>query len=634
MTDPVLTRASVPGVDAILGKRFPVLNDGFISVIDYMGNDAAIVQAARVSYGAGTKRVSEDRTLIRFLMRMRHTSPFEMCELKLLVRVPMDCWRQWIRHRTACLTADTILQFDLPGGIERRGNQLHKLTIGEVFEKFQPTENKTRPDKQRNPYAKRDRVQQMNLRCVNEETQAVQHTQIVDVWESGEKEVWDVETESGARFGCSVDHLCLTEQGWMKLKDIVPWVDTRKSGPLDTTPGLMVTGPGRQTGVVPQFNPIDEATEEWQPIVGWEDYYAVSDQGRIRRVVGGKGSRSFGRCKQLTVSNRRAVVCLNRPDVQETKLVHRLVLAAFAGDCPPGNEACHNDGNALNNRLSNLRWDTPQSNADDRVRDEATTALQANCERIVSVVYRGYEMTYDLEVAGPWHNFSANGAIVHNSVNEYSTRYSEAIDSMQKTAPEDWRLQSKKNKQGSAEAVIEWPDGQIPYGVADGESAGEYLSKQEDGLHALSEQVYQERLALGVAREQARKDLPLSNYTEAYWGMDLHNLFHFLGLRMDSHAQLEIRSYANAIAEIVKVWVPDAWAAFEDYRLGALFLTRLDRDMVHAISRSAHDAIDLAGVFGWLHRKDDNSLKSNRERAEFEAKADRLGISIPWSQED
>ena len=82
-------------------KKFPVLDDGFVCLVDVMGDDSAIVQAARVSYGAGTKQVSDDRTLIRYLLRHRHTTPFEMAEIKLLVRVPMDCWRQWIRHRTA-----------------------------------------------------------------------------------------------------------------------------------------------------------------------------------------------------------------------------------------------------------------------------------------------------------------------------------------------------------------------------------------------------------------------------------------------------------------------------------------------------------------------------------------------------
>ena len=82
-------------------KKFSVLNDGFVCLVDIMGDDQSVVQAARVSYGEGTKRVSDDRTLIRYLMRHRHTTPFEMAEIKLLVRVPMDCWRQWIRHRTA-----------------------------------------------------------------------------------------------------------------------------------------------------------------------------------------------------------------------------------------------------------------------------------------------------------------------------------------------------------------------------------------------------------------------------------------------------------------------------------------------------------------------------------------------------
>jgi len=101
MQDTKIKRASVPALDNILGQTFPVLDHGHVRVIDYMGDDAAIVQAARVSYGAGTKQVHEDRGLIRYLLRNAHTTPFEMCMLKLHIRVPMDCWRQWIRHRTA-----------------------------------------------------------------------------------------------------------------------------------------------------------------------------------------------------------------------------------------------------------------------------------------------------------------------------------------------------------------------------------------------------------------------------------------------------------------------------------------------------------------------------------------------------
>jgi thymidylate synthase (FAD) len=94
-------RAVAPALEDILYTALPVLDHGFVRVVDYMGNDAAVVQAARVSYGRGTRRVSEDRGLIHYLMRQRHTTPFEMCEIKYHVKLPIFVARQWIRHRTA-----------------------------------------------------------------------------------------------------------------------------------------------------------------------------------------------------------------------------------------------------------------------------------------------------------------------------------------------------------------------------------------------------------------------------------------------------------------------------------------------------------------------------------------------------
>ena len=94
-------RATVPALEDILYTEIPVLDHGFVRVVDYLGDDGAVVQAARVSYGKGTKAVSNDRGLIRYLLRHRHTTPFEMCEIKLHVKLPMFVARQWIRHRTA-----------------------------------------------------------------------------------------------------------------------------------------------------------------------------------------------------------------------------------------------------------------------------------------------------------------------------------------------------------------------------------------------------------------------------------------------------------------------------------------------------------------------------------------------------
>lgn len=206
------------------------------------------------------------------------------------------------------------------------------------------------------------------------------------------------------------------------------------------------------------------------------------------------------------------------------------------------------------------------------------------------------------------------------NVNEYSTRYTEAIDSQQKTPLDQWRKQSTGNKQGSSGVLGDgWqdadalPDDLAAFSIGYGDddqalSPGEFLSSEETLLHEAAAKVYRSRLELGVAKEQARKDLPLSTYTEAYWKIDLHNLLHFLGLRMDSHAQKEIRDYATTIGEqIVKPLFPIVWEAFEDYRLHGTFLSRLDKKAVAAMASCVElpcthqdaERILKANIKGW-----------------------------------
>jgi thymidylate synthase (FAD) len=156
------------------------------------------------------------------------------------------------------------------------------------------------------------------------------------------------------------------------------------------------------------------------------------------------------------------------------------------------------------------------------------------------------------------------------SINEYSTRYSLAIDAMQTTPPGEWRSQSETNRQGSGHNLSE--------------DIGRGLSADEKRSHDSARDQYNQRIDSGVAREQARKDLPLSTYTEAYWKIDLHNLLHFLALRMDSHAQLEIRQYATTIGEkIVAKLFPVVWEAFLDYRMNSMSLTRLDISVINRL---------------------------------------------------
>ena len=287
-------------IDGLRWEKFPVLDDGFVCLVDCMGDDSSVVQAARVSYGVGTKKVSDDRTLIRYLLRHRHTTPFEMAEIKFLVRVPMDCWRQWIRHRTA-------------------------------------------------------------------------------------------------------------------------------------------------------------------------------------------------------------------------------------------------------------------------------------------------------------------------NVNEYSTRYSVAIDSAQTTPPDQWRTQSSVNRQGS--------EGFLP------SEAGESLTASEREFQEAAEKLYIDRLDAGVAREQARKDLPLCTYTEAYWKIDLHNLLHFLALRMDEHAQWEIRQYATTIGEkIVQPLFPVVWEAFNDYRREAMFLTRLDVGVIQRLSESGGSVPYEDSAFLAAQDPSWAELTRCRERDECRSKLVRLGL--------
>ena len=202
-----------------------VHDHGLVALLDVMPRfapvgktaDFAIVQAARVSYGEGTKQVNEDRGLIRYLARHRHTTPFEMVEFKFHHVMPIFVARQWIRHRTACLAEGTEVYFDLPGGIQRRGNQLFKLKIEDVWQRWQPTCNTTRPDKQRNPLYRAQRLQQMHLRQVNEETLAIQYTRVVAVHRNGAKPVFRMSLADGKQIECTADHQFLFSDGWATL---------------------------------------------------------------------------------------------------------------------------------------------------------------------------------------------------------------------------------------------------------------------------------------------------------------------------------------------------------------------------------------------------------------------------------
>lgn len=198
------------------------------------------------------------------------------------------------------------------------------------------------------------------------------------------------------------------------------------------------------------------------------------------------------------------------------------------------------------------------------------------------------------------------------SLNEVSARYSELPEEYYIPEPEQVCAQSKTNKQGRAEPVSPPVSHAFREGLRNG--AGRSFS------------AYKSALDLDVARETARIGLPLGTYTRWWTTWDLHNLLHMLQLRLDEHAQWEIRVYANAIADIVKEWVPLAWEAFEDYRLQAATFSRQELAVLRQIvsefllveqsaAESEGKPYDQREVFRWLFEH--HGVETQRERVEF-----------------
>jgi len=192
------------------------------------------------------------------------------------------------------------------------------------------------------------------------------------------------------------------------------------------------------------------------------------------------------------------------------------------------------------------------------------------------------------------------------NINEYSGRYSEMLDEFYLPALDDIKAQAKDNKQGRGDELPLDIRQEVRTRFAEG-----YRRQYED---------YKWFLDVGVAKEIARLGLPVANYTQWYWKIDLHNLMHFLRLRLDSHAQYEIRVYGEAMARIIKDAFPLSFGAFEDYQLHAISFSRLELDVLSAnqwpMSRIKADRVVSAGI------------ANKREQAEFIAKLQKLNFVL------
>jgi flavin-dependent thymidylate synthase len=481
-------RPTVPAAEEILGGYFPVLDHGFVSLVDYMGTDGDVEQAARVSYGAGTRKVSQTRGLIRYLRRHHHTTPSEMVELKFHCAMPMFVARQWIRHRTACLAEGTEVYFDLPEGLRHGGGEPHMLRVEEIWNRFHSTSGRHRPDEQRDPDFMSDPVRSMRLRQVDEGSLEMQHTRVVDVYRNGPKPVFRMRLQDGKSIEATSDHRFLFADGWSSLRAATGLRESDGRAVWRAGDHFLYVHGAVESGPAPDQDP-DWPRREYRGHAAWAD----SDGA-------------------LEVSN-----------------------------------------------VATLR--------DDRQRPMAHK--EAKLVRIEAFEYVGVKETYDLEVEGPYHNFIANGIVTHNSVNELSARYSLMPLLFYTPNAEQFALQSRSNKQGR--------EGGAPADV--------YREAVErwDALRERAGSTYGWLLEEDVAREIARIDLPVSTYSQWYWKIDLHNLLHFLSLRVDPRAQWEIREFARVIAAMVKRVAPLSYEAWVDYDLESRPLTRVEREVLSRV---------------------------------------------------
>lgn len=495
---------------------------GYVKFTHCGGKEEEIIKSARMSTQKGFQGWDQDKKLLKYLWDNKHATPFEFCTLSVQIKAPIFVARQVFRHRTFCLAADSELEFDLPG-FEHR---IHRIRIDKVYEAMQITGNPLLD-------CRMERLMNMRLRALNTDTHTPIHTNIVDCWFSGMKEVFMITLANGKHLKMSKDHLCYTDNGWKKLCDINIAIDK-----------IATVARVAENILKQEFPETDVSNESWKPVVGWETYYEVSNYGNVRRVKMGGGVRGDGYKKNTINTVGYSVVSLSRNSKTTVHSVHKLVIEAFKGKRLDkyNQEVRHLNGNKLDNRVDNLEWGTPSENANDRILHKTMARLGCKFVSISSCVSVGEEPTYDVEVSSEYHNFSANGFVVHNSFNELSGRYSELPESFYMPK---LKYQDTKNKQGS--------DGYL----SDEEANPIVLECIEHHKKAFA--LYRTMLQAGVSREQARIVLPVSIMTE--WRMcgNLRNWMHFLSLRLDSHAQQETRELAKGIASILKPLYPNTW---------------------------------------------------------------------------
>lgn len=621
-----------------------VLDKGFVRLIDHMGSDLSVVNAARVSFGKQKETFEPgDAKLVEYLAEHEHTSPFRHTALTLHVKAPIFVFRQWMKHRIGCLTGDTVVSFLNTNGEATKQNQKSLEELWQLWTQGQKngmapgeeritlvrsllakdvpareierltgvdraTVRKIREGRFSMLRSAQSRVRKMKLRVLNEASGTFEAGRIRDIVDKGVQPVYCLTLADGKQITLTENHRILTSEGWASLKDAVGLVhhaDDRIE--MVRTCSVMVNGveayrdaqwlgSQREAGLglaemASHAGCSPHTIRKWLKVHGLS-FKAEETRFQAGQKVWNEGLRYHNGPKRLTEAQRaklRAARSGTRSNfwrggastlrqriaawtARQAPVIHAangnlcqlcgggsrdlhahhiipvwmdperaLDVTNLASLCGPCHRRVHRNRSSEEAFAATLRGPLP-AHLETAPRRRGDHRLLAHGVAVAALKYLGHRQTYDLCLEGEWHNFVANGMVVHNSeFNEISGRYVEFPED-EFFVPAIFRQQAKVNKQGSEGEIAE--ANRAP-------ALASYLASCREAVG-----YYKEMLSLGVCREQARCVLPLALYSEVYWTVSLQAVAHFIRLRADSHAQWEIQQYAAAVREVVEPLYP------------------------------------------------------------------------------
>ena len=522
-------------------------SDVTVELVKHSAGDSDVLWAARVST-AGEQSLEElskdperSRGLINFLMRDRHGSPFEHNSMTFFISAPIFVFREFMRHRVGwCIAGDTEITLESEAGTVRRRTiaELYRLWRADprdelphsaggvgwhpsaarwtarvqdrdcaggehylgLYDSREAAESAVVEFRELHPATRLrtlESVRRNHVRCYDEETLAPQRARIVDVIESGVKPLIRITTAAGRTLRATVDHAVLTPDGWRKAGELVEG-DSVLSADADAAIAGVPVPPGLSRGI------------------------GVWTSMRRDRLI--KETDSCHRCGEAFPRHELA---LDHVIPVADDLTRALDEANLAPVCAP----CH----AVKAEAERAAESAARGEADGVARPD----------RIVSIVDDGEEMTYDLSVEGPWHNFLANGIVVHNSYNEESGRYRELQPVFY--VPGEERKLVQQGRPGKYEFV------------AGSAAQQEMVSRSMEASYIQAYEAYQEMLQAGVAREVARAVLPVGLFSTMYATCNARSLMHFLGLRTQ-HELARVPSFPQREIEMVGELMEEHWS--------------------------------------------------------------------------